>query len=99
MPCQRPQSDLKAPFLAGLFVDVERVLARGDLGRRDHANDAWRRVTRLFLILQALMPKVKVGHDITGPEVRAAVELADELHNNVASAQIQLGYIETELGV
>ena len=94
-----PNQTLEDPFLAGLFVDVERVLVAGDVQLRDHANDAWRHVTQLFLILQALTAKAKVGHSITGPEMKAAVELADELHNDVASVQIELGHTEAELGI
>ena len=94
-----PNQTLEDPFLAGLFADVERVLVAGDVQLRDHTNDAWRHVTQLFLILQALTAKTKVGHSITGPEMKAAVELASELHYDIADVQIELGHTEAELGI
>ena len=36
------------------------------------------------------MTKTKVGHSITGPEMKAAVELASELHYDIADVQIEL---------
>ena len=94
-----PNQTLEDPFLAGLFVDVERVLMARDVDLRDHANDAWRRVTQLFLILQALATKMTLGHSVTGSEMNAAAVLADELHDDIASVQIGLGYTEAELEV
>ena len=65
----------------------------------DRSNEAWRHATQLYLVLKALRQKVERGDDITLPEIEAAFDLADDLHNDIACIHLVLGSTEEELGL